>query len=269
MKYKLFISDYDGTLGRKDYVDPSTLEAIKEYERRGGKFIICSGRIIESIIRICKYYGFKGVVGCYQGATLVDIDSGEMLYDFGVDKDIALSVMKDFVDEGFDFTVDLGGKRYCRLADDVYMGRYEKFGGSVGVKVSTEELFEIVKNTTENVEKVCAMLDPKLVYPKIEEYNAKYPKDVSFNSGGSIILECINSKFDKGYAVKEIAKYYGVPLDQVITIGDSTNDVPLVSGPWHGVAVGSGCDQVKAAADEIANVFDENPVKQMLEKYCL
>ena len=59
MKYKLFISDYDGTLGvaPQNEIDAETLEAINKYVDRGGVFIVCSGRETSSITRILKKYG--------------------------------------------------------------------------------------------------------------------------------------------------------------------------------------------------------------------
>lgn len=269
MKYKLFISDYDRTLGKRDYVDPSTIEKIKEYEKKGGKFVVVSGRVIDSISDICKMYGFTGLVGAYQGSMIKNLDTNEVLCDYGVDKEIAIKVYKDFIKEGFDSAIDIDGVRYSIKCDGVFLDYYDKFGGAVENLISPEKGLKLLEETDKTIEKVCAMIDPNQVYPKIEEYSKRYPEKVAFNSGGPIILECINANYNKGYAVKFIADYYGVPLSEVITIGDSTNDVPLVSGEWYGVAVGDGCEQIKKAANEVAVPFDQNPVKQMLEKYCL
>ena len=269
MRYKLFVSDYDRTLGDRDYVDPSTVEKIKEYERRGGKFVIVSGRVIDSITRICKLYGFKGLVGAYQGGMIKDIETGEIKFHVGVDKQTAIEVVKDFFAKNYDTTIDIEGVRYSVKCDGVFLDHYLKFGGSVENIVSKEEALKKMQDTNGIIEKVCAMISPDSIYPEIEAYSKKFPDKVSFNSGGPIILECINEKFDKGSAVRFLADYYNVPLSEVITIGDSTNDVPLVNGEWYGVAVGNGCDQIKKVADEVTVEFKDNPVKTILEKYCL
>ena len=83
------------------------------------------------------------------------------------------------------------------------------------------------------------------------------------------MLEAINPDCGKGQAVRFLSNYYNIPLDQIIAVGDSTNDVDLISGPWHGVAVGSGRDELKAVADEITVPIEQKPVKYLLEKYCL
>ena len=66
-----------------------------------------------------------------------------------------------------------------------------------------------------------------------------------------------------------MANYYGIPLEEVLTIGDSTNDIDLLVGPWHGVCVGDGKEELKAVADEITLPFKDKPVKTIIEKYCL
>ena len=102
-----------------------------------------------------------------------------------------------------------------------------------------------------------------------KKYSEIYKGQFLFNSGADFLLEVINPKFSKGNSVRFLANYYGVPLDQVIAVGDSTNDIELLSGEWRGVAVGDAKDELKAVADEITVPFEEQPVKVLLEKYCL
>ena len=46
MKYKMIISDYDGTLGvaPNNDIDKQTLDAINKFIAKGGIFSVCSGR---------------------------------------------------------------------------------------------------------------------------------------------------------------------------------------------------------------------------------
>ena len=52
-------------------------------------------------------------------------------------------------------------------------------------------------------------------------------------------------------------------------MGDSTNDIELIKGEWHGVAVGDAREELKAVAKEITVPYSEQPIKYLLEKYCL
>ena len=94
MKYDLFISDFDGTLGEKDRIDEKTVSAIKEYEKKGGIFTIVTGRSFASISGIAKKYGLKGKIVGFQGSLIADIESGTIYMQEGVPYEIALKISK-------------------------------------------------------------------------------------------------------------------------------------------------------------------------------
>ena len=72
MKFDLIISDYDGTLGGvpENTIDEQTVSAINKYIDKGGKFVVCTGRMFSSIQSICKKVGLKGIVVAFQGAMI-------------------------------------------------------------------------------------------------------------------------------------------------------------------------------------------------------
>lgn len=65
------------------------------------------------------------------------------------------------------------------------------------------------------------------------------------NNGDKALAEFVSPECDKGAAVRRVAEYYGISLDEVITAGDSTNDVKLVGGEWFGVATGDAAEELK------------------------
>ena len=118
--------------------------------------------------------------------------------------------------------------------------------------------------------KICFLGDDALVNKTADEMNEKFKdKNIRFNSGAIHLLEAINPDCGKDNAVRFIANYYNIPLEEVITVGDSTNDIELIHGPWHGVAVGDAKEELKAVAKEITVPFKDKPIKALLEKYCL
>ena len=98
MKYKLFISDYDGTLGEApaNDIDSETVAAINKFIDKGGIFAVCSGRETSSITRILRAHGLKGLVVSFQGARITDLKSGEKLFEGGLDSDTAIKILKEF-----------------------------------------------------------------------------------------------------------------------------------------------------------------------------
>ncbi len=268
MKYKLFISDYDGTLGvaPQNNIEKETLETINKFTDKGGIFVVCSGRETSSIMRILKAHGIKGLVASFQGARITEIESGKVLFKGGLDKETALRALEEVKDSGLT-PIAYGESELFIQERTPYVKVYEdavRLDGKI-----TDIRQEVIKQG-EAVSKICWLGNDEVVNEVANRLNEKYKGEgLSFNSGAPCLLEAINPKHAKNNAVRFIADYYGVPLSEVVAIGDSTNDIPLINGPWHGVAVGDGREELKAVADEVTVPFEQKPVKFILEKYCL
>ena len=268
MKYELFISDYDGTLGAapKNEIDEQTLFAIKKFTDKGGKFVVCSGRETGSIMRILKKYNLNGIVVSFQGARITDIESGKSIVDGGLDLDTALEVLSLVKDTGLTPIAYGDSEIYVPEINE----RVLYYKNAVGLKCIQTDVEEYLKERKNGIFKICWVGDDKIVNQTADKLNAIFKSEkVKFNSGAKGLLEAINPAFGKGEAVKFLSKYYGVPFNRIITVGDSTNDIDLVKGEWFGLAVGDGRDELKAVAKEVTVPFENKPVKYLLEKYCL
>jgi HAD superfamily hydrolase (TIGR01484 family) len=119
MKYKLFVSDFDGTLGiAPDVITPQTVQAIKKYIAQGGKFVICTGRMFSSIKLICEKYGLDGIVISYQGATIDDLTQNKRILEGGIEHNLAAQVAKELLQEGMPACVDVEDVMYCETESE-------------------------------------------------------------------------------------------------------------------------------------------------------
>ncbi len=267
MKYKLFISDFDWTLGlAPDFVEEETISAIKEFQKKGGIFVICTGRSYLSIKKVCEKYGIKGVVVSFQGALCCDLATDSIIFDGGLENEPASQIIKDLINLGFETGVYLDNHFHYENAG-AGLKEYLRLVGVDGVKV--ENVVEYTKNTIKKIRKVLSVAEPEKVNQAIDVLSKKYQGKLIVNKSSKCILEVVSPTWSKGEAVKRIANYYGVTLEEVIAVGDSTNDISLINGSWHGVSVGDGMEELKKYAKEITVPFKEQPVKHLLEKYCL
>lgn len=268
MKYKLFISDYDGTLGvaPENAIDSETLETINKFIKKGGIFVVCSGRETSSIMRILKKYDVKGLLASLQGAKITDIESGAEIFSGGLSTEDALCALDAVEYTGLAPLFYHEGQMYYQEYNP-YIGVYEKL---VGFKGTIVDVKTKIKEIGAKICKICWLGEDELVTATAKKLNEKFNgQKIKFNSGATCLLEVINPECSKGNAVRILAEHFNIPLEQVITVGDSTNDIDLLVGPWHGVAVGDGKEELKAVADEITLPFEQKPVKFLLEKYCL
>ncbi len=266
MKYRLFVSDFDGTLGvAPGVISENTLKAVKNYVSRGGKFVICTGRMFSSIRGICLKYGLEGIVISYQGALINDIVTGKPILSDGIDCILAAEIAGKLKSENVQTIADIDDIMYYDEGS-AYLDYYLKAVGVGAVKVDDLESF--VRNSGKKVQKVGSMCDPEAAARLTAKYSEMYEGRLIINNGASQLVEVINPACSKGFAVRFLSDYFGVPFDEIIAVGDSTNDIELIKGPWHGVAVGDAREELKAVADEITVPFKDDPVKVLLEKYC-
>lgn len=268
MKYKLFISDYDGTLGiaPANTIDEETLFAINKFIEKGGIFVVCSGRETSSIGKILKKCSIKGLVASLQGAVISDIESGENIFNGGLTSQMAIEAINAVKSTGLTPLFYYKGQMFYQEYNE-YVRVYDN---AVKVHGEVVDVVEKLKTIDDVVSKVCWVGDDKLVNETADKMNEIYKNNgLKFNSGATCLLEAINPECGKGQAVRFIANHFNIPLEQVIAVGDSTNDIELINGPWHGVAVGDGKDALKKVAKEITLPFEQKPVKHLLEKYCL
>lgn len=267
MKYKLFVSDFDGTLGKApDTIEPQTVAAVKEYVNKGGIFAICTGRMFSSIRPICLKYGLKGLVISYQGAMINDIETGKSLFAGGMDFTLAAEIAEYLAAKDIPVLADIDDVMYIR-GKSAYTDFYEAACKVKGVY--TQDLVKRITEEKKTVLKVGGICEPELAKNITDELNAKYGDRLLVNNGAPMLVEVIDRRFDKKFSVEYLAEYYGVPYEEIIAVGDSTNDITLLGGSWHGVAVGDAREELKRVAKEITVPYEKRPVEYLLKKYCL
>ncbi len=266
-KYKMLVSDFDGTLLRSDHtVSPSTAETIKRFIDNGGKFVVCTGRMAKSIRPILKNLGISGDVLCCQGSVLCDIDSGEIKMDEGIDWRAGAELIKKFESENEHVQTYFDGEMYTAF-DDVYTEFYEK-GCNIKANLIDCRLSEYVEKNKKKLNKILMLSEPDKICCYYEKYK-DYGEGMLFNISDPRFLEAVSVNFTKGMATERIARAYGIDISEVVAVGDSLNDMTLMEHSGLSVAVANADERLKAAAKLVTVSNDENAVELLLKKYCL
>lgn len=268
MKYKLIVSDFDDTILHDDLTYSKSFEkAALDYVAAGGKFVIATGRMTGSIIDKCRNIGLKGEVLCYQGAVVADIESGKILEESPIPLETAIEVQSEI--ERLKLFSHIYEDDYI-VADGVskYSAVYAKYS-SCELKMAGMPLSRYMKAKGVPPVKILVMEDPELVPGHIRYFNEKYGDRILVNTSKTWLIEIVSKDINKGIAVKRLAEKYGIPREETICIGDSSNDVPMIEYAGLGVAVANGSEEAKRAAKVIAPSNMEDGVAYIIRKYGL
>jgi hypothetical protein len=82
-------------------------------------------------------------------------------------------------------------------------------------------------------------------------------------------LEFVAPGVSKGRAVAWLAHQAGIPMSQVMAIGDAFNDLEMIGDAGHGAAMASAPPEVRLAARYIAPPVEEDGTAQLIEQLIL
>ena len=265
MKYKIFISDFDDTLVRKDgTISKENQRAIAEYRAKGGIFVICSGRMTPAILPRAKELGLNGIVVSFQGAVVTDLESGKTLKSDAFEDERAYEVIEKL--ESFDYHTHIytAEKMYCNR-DDEALKEYERI---CRVKAEiVENLAGFARRERLKIVKMVVFVHDSERKATEEKLTACFP-DCYVTCSARYLVEVMPKGMNKGEAVRFLSKHYGIPLEEIAAIGDMTNDIPLVAAAGGKFAVENAEEELKQIATVVPSC-EENGVAYAIRKYAM
>lgn len=268
INYSLIVSDFDGTLVNNDRtIVPSNKDAIKEYITNGGKFAISTGRLPAGIIARAEELELKGVVSCCQGSVIVDIESREVLLKGTISHEVTLQVCEKLESMGVHYHVYDLWDFYSNI-DDEPLKMYERMTGSKGIILKDKTLPEFVRETKMEAYKFLVMVAPEDNAKIFKILEAENFEGCTITKSGAVLVEIINKNYSKGTAIEFLSKYYNIPIEKIVGIGDQWNDIPMIETAGLGIAVKNADELLKKAADVTFDYTnEEGAVGKIIEKY--
>lgn len=267
MKYKLIVSDFDGTLLRSDNtISEPTRRAIAAYMEAGGTFTISTGRNYPSIRQRLPEAGLGGLdipVMSLQGSMAVNAKTGEEMFAEFLDTEMAARFIGLCVRDGV----------YCHVYDkySVYTAascaESERYSRMVGVPVleAGDLLAFIGKN---RIIKVLAVCDGDSAARFAEAWGGEMGSSAQVMTTSRHFVECFPAGAGKGAGLRRVADILGVDIADTIAVGDEMNDRSMIEAAGLGVAVANARPAVKALASYVTAANDDDGVRRLIEKFC-
>ena len=269
-KYSLVAIDIDGTLLTSEKtILPETIKDIEEASEKGVHIVYCTGRGVSEMQEIIEFLPSIRYGVCMSGALVYDFKEHKAIYINSVPKNIVnkiIEVSKN--DEGMIHLLteneSIVDENQINHMNDFHMGVYQPMFMKIAktVKNIKEEA-----NKYESIPKLNIYFQSEQVrkeaYEKIKNLNI----DLTFNEKTALEITAKNST--KGNGLLTLASYLGIPISQIIGIGDSNNDYSFLNIVGLPIAMGNANKNIKNISKYITDDNNNNGVGKAICKYCL
>lgn len=237
---KIFASDYDGTLRIDDSVSELDKQAITAWQQQGNLFGIVSGRSMESMRKEAEINNIHAdfYIG-NNGGAIYDKNFEEIkVYYFPFYK--ALDILAYIRSERtISYVMNDGFYRAKRVVDESREDK--KYADTHTAKSETEIL------AAQKIAQLVVSLDQEEDCQRIADYiNATFHGTASAYRN----INCVDIApygISKATGLSYMASYFHVANKDIYAIGDSYNDIPMLS-TFHGFAMNNAPNQVKSYA---------------------
>lgn len=268
MKYKMIVSDFDGTLYDPTLgVTEKTQEVIKRYVDKGGIFTIVTGRDLLAILPHAKKLGVSQHVISYNGGSLYDLTQEKEIEKISFSTSDAVEIIKKMSEEGLECQVYCNNNIYSE-EKTVQSSNYEEKTNRKITYVG-RKLYDYVEKEKIEPTKILAFVTDDSVIEKVNDYNKVFDKRVDFTCSCARCLECGKHGTSKGAMVKKLAEIHNIKMEEIMSFGDGLNDMPMIKMCGMGVAVENAISELKECADYVTKKNVEDGVAYAIEKFAL
>ena len=262
---KMFVTDIDGTLlmpGQK--VSEKNIEAVHKMIKAGVKFIIATGRMHSAALPIAAQLGVSVPIISYNGALIKSSD-GEIINAQYMDEAKALALINFFEERGWHLQSYSGDVLYVPERNR-YVDYYEKSQKVTAVEVGWNGLREHAKE----VPKLLSISDDaEELADSMSTIKKFFGAKVEVTRSHPMFAEFMASGISKAGAIKILAEKFKVDNAEILAIGDSENDLQMLTSAGVGVAMGNAVPAVKAACSRITDICENDGFAKAVYDYVL
>lgn len=262
---RLVAFDLDGTLvGKSLSIRPRVLAAVAAMREQGVQGCIVTGRMYKAALPFVRTLRFTAPVICYQGAAVIDCETDDVLQDVPLPNREALEVESYARSHGLHIQLYANDKYYCESLNR-YVELYAKISGVEPVIVpSLAQQFEEWGAT-----KACMIAEPEVILEHMPHVQAMLGDRAYVTRSIAYFLEIMNPRVNKGRSLQVVANHLNVDIGDVMAIGDSWNDAPLLEAAGIGIAMGSAPPELRAVADTVVADVENDGVAEAIERFVL
>ena len=272
MKIQLIAMDLDGTALQRDRntFSPRLLEALQTAHQRGIRIVPVTGRqfgLLPGVLQECHPWRDYAIL-C-NGGQIRQFSSPELLHDLQIPPHALAQLLALAGELDLPIEFSLESKLYLtqhslnqQLPWDNLSFHRDTILRNHGRLVPTLEPL-----CAPGVEKVNLLCIPPELREVVEKRLASVEVSAVWASSSS--MEITHRDATKGQSLQHLCRLLDIPLDGVMALGDSGNDITMLQAAGLGIAMGNAPEDVKAAADLCTDSYDADGAAKAIEQYAL
>lgn len=270
MSYKLLALDIDGTFVNKNNVigetDKATLCRVRD---AGIAITLCTGRVAPACHNVMCQLPWLDGYHVFADGAFVGKQQGEEIISSTIKSEILLKAVAFAREHGIDIEL---------YSSTRYFSERETWSTQ-----AHRDFFDLPAEIT-NLDAICCrekiikagmVVREPAVAEKTRRFCAEFESQLDFSWAWTPaypethFINVIAPNVSKGKALTVLAQKMGIPLEQVMAVGDGSNDYSLLSVAGLAVAMANAPDNVKAVADYITEDVEKSGLTLAIEKFLL
>lgn len=263
-RLSLLLADVDGTLvdENKILTDRAAV-AVRELRRRGVRFAVTSGRPPRGMAMLVEPLALDTAIAGFNGGVFVNPDLS-IIAEKTLSRTTADAAVRSILDHGLDAWVYAGNDWLIRNKAAPHVAREAwtvKFEPTVTVDLSLGfgRAAKVV-GVSDDYDRVAACekaLQGTLGAQASAARSQPYYVDVT------------HPEANKGFVVEYLSRQFGIPADEIATIGDMPNDVLMFRKSGFSIAMGNASAEVQSQADAVTASYNDDGFAKAVERYLL
>ncbi|MBP2098071.1 Cof-type HAD-IIB family hydrolase [Enterococcus rivorum] len=267
-RFKLLALDMDGTtLNSNHTLSEKTIESINSFAKQGVKVVFATGRMPSAVEEHLTRVDTDGLVVTHNGALVKNMKTDKVL----LKKTIREEVIKAAIDFSRKSQTQLHLNLENRTVIENESSKSNQYAEELRISLDLTENFNRISERPVSL----LLINRKTVLEEFLEscQNSEYLK---FDyvlipwSNEEWMLQLLPENTSKGQAVIDLSEQLNIdPKEEVISFGDSYNDLEMIAGTFLGVAMDNACDELKKVANYVTKSNDSDGVAYVLDKLML
>ena len=266
--------DMDGTLlTTEKELTEHTREVLREAIDRGVVVLPATGRPLAGIPEeVLKFPGVRYAVAS-NGARIVDLKESRVLYEDLVPYETGRRVLEicsrydsmlEIYYDGVGYAEEEKLKHLDEYVPRLPMARY--IASSRRPVADVRAMHEERKAPTDKVQALFRTTEEcKKAWKEVE----KETPDIEITGALSNNIEVNAKGVNKGRGLMILGELLGIHREEIMAVGDGSNDIAMLREAGLGVAMENATEAVKAAADVVTLSNDQEGAAAAIEKYVL